>query len=112
MAHIHSLAGFALGCGINPEIDTPLGHKGGLNGEIDFLDAPYCTNPALGIGGAHFPSDSDMTDSGPISPVPRSPTNPGVLTSRVHHFIECECVCVGGGGGGGGGSLVKHSGSK
>ena len=87
MAHVHALAGFALGCGINPEIDTDFGHTDGLkNGPMDII---HCTNPALGWGG-RITSDSDVTDSGPISPVARSPTHPSVLQSRVHHFIECE----------------------
>ena len=88
MAHVHALAGFALGCGINPEIDTDFGHTDGLkNGPMDITD--YCTNPALGRGGRQT-SDSDVTDSGPISPMARSPTHPSVLQSRIHHFIECE----------------------
>lgn len=85
MAHIHAVAGFALGCGINPEIDTTLGHTEGLNSPP--MDISQCTNPALGIGG-RITSDSDVTDSGTISPVARSPTHPGVLQSRVHHFIQ------------------------
>lgn len=26
LAHFHALSGFALGCGLNPEVDTPNGH--------------------------------------------------------------------------------------
>ena len=89
MAHIHALSGFALGCGVNPEIDTTLGHIGGYKSKQ--VDIPYYTNPALGFGG-RVASDSDVTDSGPISPVARSPTHPDVLQSRVHHYIASESV--------------------
>ena len=87
MAHIHALSGFALGCGVNPEIDTTLGHAEGH--KSNSVDIAYCTNPALGIGG-RIASDSDVTDSGPISPVARSPTHQDVLQSRVHHYIASE----------------------
>ena len=26
LAHFHALSGFALGCGLNPEVDTSMGH--------------------------------------------------------------------------------------
>lgn len=87
MAHIHAVAGFALGCGINPEIDTELGHTENLKNIP--VEISHCSNPALGIGG-RITSDSDVTDSGNISPVSRSPTHPRVLQSRVHHFIQSE----------------------
>jgi sestrin len=89
MAHYHALAGFALGCGVNPEIDTPLGHTGmGKDGELQLVKIPFCSNPALGVGDS-TPAQSD-SESEPLSPVPRSPTHPGVSESLVQHYIESE----------------------
>ena len=88
LAHFHSLASFALGCGINPEIDTQLGHSLLLDEEDSIPRPPYCTNPALGIGLA-TPSGSEA-GSEPISP--RSPTyQPQAMQSLiVQHFIESQ----------------------
>ena len=89
MAHYHSLAGFCLGCGINPEIDTPLGHTtSSRSNEVHSLQG-YYTNPALGIGAA-TPSDSESETVSPVlrSPTGRSPTHPGMAKSLVQHFIE------------------------
>lgn len=89
MAHYHALAGFALGCGVNPEIDTLLGHTGmGKDGEVQLVKIPFCSNPALGVGNTPAQSDSE---SEPISPVQRSPTHPGVSESLVQHYIESMC---------------------
>ena len=88
MAHYHALAGFALGCGVNPEIDTPLGHTGmGKDGEVQLAKIPFCSNPALGVGTTPAQSDSE---SEPLSPVTRSPTQQGVSESLVRHYIESE----------------------
>ena len=89
MAHYHALAGFALGCGVNPEIDTQLGHIGlRKDGEVQLARIPFCSNPALGLGSTPAQSDSE---SEPLSPVTRSPTQAGVAESLVRHYIESEC---------------------
>lgn len=89
MAHYHALAGFSLGCGVNPEMDTPLGHTGmGRDGEVQQAKLPFCSNPALGMG-MSTPAQSD-SESEPLSPVTRSPTQAGVSESLVRHFIESE----------------------
>ena len=91
MAHYHALAGFALGCGVNPEIDTPLGHTGmGKDGEVQLIKIPFCSNPALGVGSS-TPAQSD-SESEPLSPVARSPTHPAVSESLVQHYIESEWI--------------------
>ena len=82
MAFFHALSGFSLGCGINPELDTPLGFS--LNSKPDI---PTCTNPALGIGAAPS-SDSEHTDS-EQSPT-NSPPNPSLSQYLVQHYIESE----------------------
>ena len=101
MAHFHSLAGFALGCGVNPEIDTKFGHTWDKDGDTIPLHQLIYSNPALGIGNTPGQSDSDMTDSEPISPVTRSPVHPTLMTqSIIQHYIDsellplCVCVCV------------------
>ena len=92
MAHYHSLAGFCLGCGVNPEIDTPIGHAdSSKKGDSSFVYGAF-TNPALGIG-RRTPSDSE---SETLSPTARSPTLDGSPTQRnmtkslVQHYIESE----------------------
>ena len=88
MAHYHALAGFALGCGVNPEIDTPLGHMGlRKDGDVPLAQVPLCSNPALGLWSTPGQSDSE---SEPLSPVTRSPTQAGLSTSLVQHFIESK----------------------
>ena len=92
MAHCHALAGFALGCGVNPEIDTPLGHTGmGKDGEVQLAKIPFCSNPALGIGNTPAQSDSE---SEPLSPVARSPTHQAMAESLVKHYIESKSVSL------------------
>ena len=92
MAHFHALAGFALGCGINPEIDTPIGHTMNANVDDSLPNQPYHSNPALGFTvGTPTPSDSDytdVTDSEPISPGSRSPAQRQMSETLVQHFID------------------------
>ena len=93
MAHFHSLAGFCLGCGVNPDIDTPLGHTftDKNNGDVGHFHG-YYSNPALGIG-AGTPSDSESETVSPPpgrSPLARSPTHPDMAQSLVKHFIESK----------------------
>ena len=87
MTHYHGLASFALGCGVNPEIDTPQGHC-----YEDLSQIPvncYQGNPALGVIGT---SDSEVTDSDVIF----SPTTPpAYVVNTTEKFFECKlCVCV------------------
>ena len=70
MTHYHALSSFALGCGVNPEIDSPQGH---YYGDLSLLP-PFCYqgNPALGVIGTT--SDSEVTDSDVgVSPLNSSP---------------------------------------
>ncbi|XP_065909041.1 sestrin-1-like [Dysidea avara] len=81
MTHYHALSSFALGCGVNPEIDSPQGH---YYGDLSLL-IPFCYqgNPALGVIGTT--SDSEVTDSD----VGFSPLNssPGYLVNSIDkHF--------------------------
>jgi len=79
MTHYHALASFALGCGVNPEIDTPQGHC-----YEDLSQIPvtcYQGNPALGV--IQTPSDSEVTDSDVVF----SPSSPALRTDK---FFECE----------------------
>ena len=91
-AHFHVLAGFALGCGINPELDTPMGFAmRNSDKEISFEG-----NPALGIGG----TPSDSVDSEPVSPMDKSmssfrrdsPPHPEVATLRIQHYFESRLL--------------------
>ena len=87
MTRYHGLASFALGCGVNPEIDTPQGHC-----YEDLSQIPvncYQGNPALGVIGT---SDSEVTDSDVIF----SPTTPpAYVVNTTEKFFECKlCVCV------------------
>ena len=90
MAHYHALAGFCLGCGVNPEVDTPIGHTSSSKNNDVHAQNSYYSNPALGIGGT--PSDSESETVSPVgrSPVARSPTHPGMAQSLVQHYIESE----------------------
>ena len=83
MAFFHALAGFCLGCGLNPEIDTELGHT--LSDRSDTPITQY-TNPALGMAGTG--SDSEPS-SGAISPA-CSPPSEQVSTYLVEHYIESK----------------------
>ena len=85
MAFFHALAGFTLGCGLNPEIDTALGHLTG-----DSLVTPTSSNPALGyIGVSPSCSDSELTDSDLNSPA-ISPPSRAVTDTILQHYIESE----------------------
>ena len=86
MTHYHGLASFALGCGVNPEIDTPQGHC-----YEDLSQIPmncYQGNPALGVIGTT--SDSEVTDSDVIF----SPTSPAHAVNKIDKFFECKLVYV------------------
>lgn len=86
MAFYHSLAGFALGCGLNPEIDTQLGHT--TKSESDAA-TPVSSNPALGYIGMSPSSDSELTDSDVNSPT-MSPPSKAVSDSIMQHFFESK----------------------
>lgn len=81
MTHYHALAGFALGCGVNPEIDTPQGHCY----EDPSLISSNCYqgNPALGLIGTT--SDSEVTDSDIFSPTNFSPAH---AVNKTDEFFE------------------------
>lgn len=86
MTHYHALAGFALGCGVNPEIDTPQGHC-----YEDISQMPvscYQGNPALGVIGTQ--SDSEITDSDVVFSPPSS--SPAHLVNRSDNFFECKFI--------------------
>ena len=86
MAFFHALAGFSLGCGLNPEIDTALGHVTG-----DSLVTPTSSNPALGCIGVSPTSDSELTtDSDLNSPAAISPPSRSVMLQRFQPYIESE----------------------
>jgi len=103
MAHYHSLAGFCLGCGVNPEIDTLVGHTYSSSSssctstcrrgeELPSINSVNM-NPALGIG-RRTPSDSESETLSPAaahSPtaLDGSPTH-RTTKSRVQHFIQSE----------------------
>ena len=86
MTHYHALSSFALGCGVNPEIDSPQGH---YYGDLSLL-IPFCYqgNPALGVIGTT--SDSEMTDSD----VGFSPLNssPGYLVNSIDKHFASKCI--------------------
>ena len=89
MAHFHALAGFALGCGINPEINSPFGHTLSDTTDNSPPKQSYYSNPALGILGTPTPSDSDLTDLTDFTDsAPISPTDRQMSETRVQHYIE------------------------
>lgn len=90
MAHFHALAGFALGCGINPEINFPFGHTLSDSTDNSLPKQSYYSNPALGILGTPTPSDSDMTDFTDSAPI--SPTDRQMSETRVQHYIETRML--------------------
>ena len=86
MTHYHALSSFALGCGVNPEIDSSQGH---YYGDLSLL-APFCYqgNPALGVIGTT--SDSEVTDSDVgISSLNSSPAY--LVNSADKHF-DSKCM--------------------
>ena len=81
MTHYHALASFALGCGVNPEIDTPQGHCYEDLSQIQMNC--YQGNPALGVIGTT--SDSEVTDSDVgFSPI----TSPAHPVTKSDKFFE------------------------
>lgn len=84
MACFHSLASFCLGCGLNPEIDTELGH---IFSDQSDVKMPHCTNPALGIGGT--PGSDSEPSSEPLSPA-HSPPSANVSKYLLEHYIESK----------------------
>ena len=89
MAHFHALAGFALGCGINPEINFPFGHTLSDTTDNSPPKLSYYFNPALGVLGTPTPSDSDLTDLTDFTDsAPISPTDRQMSETRVQHYIE------------------------
>ena len=86
MAFFHALSGFTLGCGLNPEIDTVLGHTTAADAAT-----PTCSNPALGYVAVSPSSDSELTDSDAlVTPPPNSPPSKAMSNTLMEHFIECE----------------------
>ena len=83
MACYHSLAGFCLGCGLNPEIDTELGHVYQSDVKV-----PHCTNPALGYGGT--PGSDSEPSSEPLSPAASSPPSGDISKYLLEHYIESK----------------------
>ena len=89
MTHYHALSSFALGCGVNPEIDSPQGH---YYGDLSLL-IPFCyqSNPALGVIGTT--SDSEVTNSDVgFSPLKSSPGYRVKSTDK--HFDSKYINCV------------------
>ena len=87
MTHYHALASFALGCGVNPEIDTPQGHC--YEDPSHFLMNSYQGNPALGVIGTT--SDSELTDSDMMF----SPTTPpAYVANSTERLFDCKPVHV------------------
>ena len=96
LAHYHSLAGFALGCGLTPEIDTPCGHvwAGSEEGAPNIL-----SNPALCLAPESIEtsvSEGSTPGGGSFISTPLTPPLPNVASKKVEHFIQgvCMCVCV------------------
>jgi len=89
MTHYHALSSFALGCGVNPEIDSSQGH---YYGDLSLL-APFCYqgNPALGVIGTT--SDSEVTDSDVgFSSLNSSPAYP--ITTDKHFDSKYHCAIL------------------
>lgn len=91
LANYHALAGFCLGCGINPEIDTSIGHtpSAGRNGDTPHLHGQQY-NPALGMG-RRTPSDSESETMSPLGRSPLAPSPPqNIGTYIVQHYIASK----------------------
>ena len=82
MTHYHALASFALGCGVNPEIDAPQGHSYEDPSQIQMNC--YQGNPALGVIGT---SDSEVTDSDAVFSPAASPVH---TIDKTDKFFECK----------------------
>jgi sestrin len=88
LAHYHSLAGFALGCGLTPEIDTPCGHvwAGSEEGAPNIL-----SNPALCLAPESIEtsvSEGSTPGGGSFISTPLTPPLPNVASKKVEHFIQ------------------------
>ena len=98
LAFFHALAGFCLGCGVNPEIDAELGtyniislfnllHTSILIGHVTSDQSNFTvghnTNPALGLGGTPG-SDTDSENLSPIC----SPRSTDVSSCIIEHYME------------------------
>ena len=88
MAHYHSLAGFALGCGLTPEVDTGCGH---IMTAVDSDMAKTLSNPALCLVTDPIEatlSEGSVSGGDSLVSTPMTPPLPNVATKKVEHFIQ------------------------
>ena len=95
MAHYHSLAGFALGCGITPEVDTPCGHTFNQDTPI----ATTFSNPSLCLTNdvtmETSQSEGSVVSGGGscVSPMDVSPFH-SITSKRVEHYMQSKHIMV------------------
>ena len=90
IATYHALAGFSLGCGLTPEVDTPFGHTyGGIGRNLSnpalCLLVDQLTDSEGSVSGSGFVSPSDSYSTPPSGYLNEIPT---LATKRVEHFLQ------------------------
>ena len=91
MSHYHSLAGFALGCGITPEVDTPCGHT--FNQDVPvamtYSNPSLCLTNDLVIDSTHSEGSVVSASESCVSPIETPQYNP-VTSTIVEYFMQSE----------------------
>ena len=91
MAHYHSLAGFALGCGITPEADTPCGHTFNQETPIatTFSNPSLCLTNDLSIETPRSDGSVVSASGSCVSPTELPPCSQTSL-AIVEHYMQSE----------------------
>lgn len=89
MSHYHSLAGFALGCGITPEVDTPCGHT--FNQDVPvamtYSNPSLCLTNDLVIDSTRSEGSVVSASESCVSPIETPQYNP-VTNTIVEYFMQ------------------------
>ena len=91
MSHYHSLAGFALGCGITPEVDTPCGHTFNQDTPVAMTHSnpSLCLTNDLVIGSTHSEGSVVSGSETCVSPI-EMPLYNQVTNTIVEHYMQSE----------------------
>lgn len=91
MSHYHSLAGFALGCGLTPEIDTPCGHAFNQDTPVatTFANPSLCLTNDVAIETTRSEGSVVSNGGSCVSPM-EMPLYHQIANMRVEHFMQSE----------------------
>lgn len=91
MSHYHSLASFALGCGLTPEVDTPCGHTFNQDTPIatTFANPSLCLTNEVAIETSHSEGSVVSNGGSCVSPM-EMPQYHQITNMRVEHYMQSE----------------------